>query len=159
VTAIGTGNSFSCAVIATGKVKCWGDNRKGQLGNGTSKGALVPVEVKDITSAIKVDGGSLHACTLLRQGLVNCWGFNQVGQLGYTTQDDPSRPVQEQGISAPDEVRGLRSVSALAVGLMHSCSLEEKSMVKCWGGNTNGGYFTTRVAASTITPIDVKVVP
>jgi hypothetical protein len=59
----------------------------------------------------------------------------------------------------PDEVRGLRSVRAVAAGLMHNCALAETSAVKCWGGNTNGGYFTTRAGASTTTPIDVKVVP
>jgi len=158
-TAIGMGNNFSCAVIANGRVKCWGDNRKGQLGIGTSEEALIPVETKGITSAIKIDAGSLHACALLRQGTVNCWGLNQGGQLGYATQDDPKRPVHEQDISIPDEVRGLRSVRDVAVGLLHSCSLEEQSAVKCWGGNTNGGYFTTRVGASTATPIDVKVIP
>ena len=117
------------------------------------------METTGITSAIKVDGGSLHACALLRQGTVNCWGLNQAGQLGYATQDDPTRPVHEQGISTPDEVRGLRSVRDVAVGLMHNCSLEEKSTVKCWGGNTNGGYFTTRVSASTTMPIEIKVIP
>jgi alpha-tubulin suppressor-like RCC1 family protein len=153
------GNNFSCAVVVNGKVKCWGDNRKGQLGNGTSKEAVVPVETKGITSAIKVDGGSLHACALLRQGTVNCWGLNQAGQLGFNTQEDPTRPVHEQGIFPPDEVIALRSTRDVAIGLMHSCALEDERAVKCWGSNTNGGYFTTRVAASTITPINIKVIP
>jgi alpha-tubulin suppressor-like RCC1 family protein len=159
VVAIGMGNNFSCAVVVNGKVKCWGDNRKGQLGNGTGKEALIPVETKGITSAIKVDGGSLHACALLRQGTVNCWGLNQAGQLGYQPQDDPAGPAHQQGISTPDEVITLRSARDVAVGLLHNCSLEEQRAVKCWGANTNGGYFTTRVAASTITPIEIKVGP
>jgi alpha-tubulin suppressor-like RCC1 family protein len=159
VAAIGTGNNFSCAVITSGKVQCWGDNRQGQLGNGTREGALVPAETKGVTSAQKIHGGSLHACAVLRQGTVNCWGANQVGQLGYNTQDDPARPAQEQGVPTPDEVMGLRSARDVATGLMHSCALEDKKSVKCWGGNTNGGYFTTMVGTSTTTPIDIKVVP
>ncbi|MGH7184337.1 MAG: RCC1 domain-containing protein, partial [Nitrospiraceae bacterium] len=159
VAAIGTGNNFSCAVMTSGRVKCWGDNRQGQLGNGTSKEALVPEEAKGISSAIKVDGGSLHACALLRQGTVNCWGFNQTGQLGYSTRDDTTRPVHEQGIFVPDEVIGVRSAHEVTTGLMHSCALEDRSTVKCWGGNTNGGYFTAMVGTSTTVPIDVKVVP
>jgi hypothetical protein len=31
--------------------------------------------------------------------------------------------------------------------------------VKCWGGNTNGGYFTAMVGTSTTMPIEIKVVP
>ena len=159
VAAIGTGNNFTCAVITNGSIKCWGDNRQGQLGDGTSKEALVPAETKGITSAIKVDGGSLHACAVLREGTVNCWGFNQVGQLGPRIPDDPTSPAHEQGILIPDEVLGLRSAHDVATGLMHSCALEDKSAVKCWGGNINGGYFTTEVGVSTSKPIDIKVVP
>ena len=33
-TSIATGGGHSCAVIAEGKVQCWGDNRDGELGNG-----------------------------------------------------------------------------------------------------------------------------
>ena len=85
------------------------------------------METTGITSAIKVDGGSLHACALLRQGTVNCWGVNQAGQLGYATQDDLTRPVHEQGISAPDEVRGPRSARDVAVWLMHTVRLKRRT--------------------------------
>jgi alpha-tubulin suppressor-like RCC1 family protein len=39
---------FTCAVtVDTGNVLCWGDNRHGELGNGTTEGTLIPVPVSD----------------------------------------------------------------------------------------------------------------
>lgn len=45
---VGTGEVFSCAVLESGGVKCWGNNQYGQLGNGRSglqESRPVPVDV------------------------------------------------------------------------------------------------------------------
>lgn len=46
VVAIGVGFDHSCALLATGGVKCWGRNNQSQLGDGTNAAnRLVPVDV------------------------------------------------------------------------------------------------------------------
>jgi alpha-tubulin suppressor-like RCC1 family protein len=44
-TAIATSPTHSCAVLATGAVRCWGANGSGQLGNGTFVHSATPVSV------------------------------------------------------------------------------------------------------------------
>jgi alpha-tubulin suppressor-like RCC1 family protein len=45
VTEIAAGYHFNCAVLSSGGVMCWGFNINGQLGNGNTNDALIPVAV------------------------------------------------------------------------------------------------------------------
>jgi len=55
--AVSAGVGFSCALLADGTVRCWGQNDHGQLGNGSTSTAdvLTPVEV---LAGPEGDGGS-----------------------------------------------------------------------------------------------------
>ena len=44
-TAITAGSGHSCALHQDGSVSCWGSNDDGQLGNGTNRRSLAPVQV------------------------------------------------------------------------------------------------------------------
>jgi alpha-tubulin suppressor-like RCC1 family protein len=45
VTDIDSGSHHSCAVVAGGEVRCWGDNYWRQLGDGTRQARVTPVVV------------------------------------------------------------------------------------------------------------------
>ena len=47
-SSIDLGSSHSCAVLTEGKVKCWGENDSGQLGDGTTTDRTTPVEVTGV---------------------------------------------------------------------------------------------------------------
>jgi alpha-tubulin suppressor-like RCC1 family protein len=45
VTAVAAGGKHSCAIVAGGKVRCWGAGRAGQLGNNALGNSVMPVAV------------------------------------------------------------------------------------------------------------------
>jgi alpha-tubulin suppressor-like RCC1 family protein len=83
----------SCALVTGGRVKCWGGNDKGQLGNGSNVDSNVPVNVSGITGATQVSSGDHDTCALVGGGRVKCWGWNDFGQLGDRTTTDRNLPV------------------------------------------------------------------
>jgi alpha-tubulin suppressor-like RCC1 family protein len=82
VRAVAAGRDFSCALIDTGQVRCWGSNDHGQLGNGTTVDSARPVTVEGMADAAAVAAGGDFACALTAAGRVLCWGNNTTGQLG-----------------------------------------------------------------------------
>jgi alpha-tubulin suppressor-like RCC1 family protein len=127
---LAAGASHSCAVTATGGVQCWGANRYGQLGDGTTNNATVPVSVSGLTSGIvAVSAGSSHGCALTSGGGVQCWGRNESGELGDGTSVDRATPGQVLTLTS--------GASVLAHGSMalHSCVMTTQGGVKCWGSN------------------------
>jgi alpha-tubulin suppressor-like RCC1 family protein len=82
------GGLHACALRAGGRVSCWGANLSGQLGDGTTDSAAMPVEVRGVTGAVSVAAGGLsgdgrgHTCVVLGDGEVRCAGDGTLGQTG-----------------------------------------------------------------------------
>ena len=123
---LAAGDQHSCAITQTHRVKCWGSNDYGQLGDGTGASySRWPVEPLDITDEVKsVATGNSHTCVLLAGGGVKCWGRNLYGQLGDETNEDKFIPV---------DVKNLQSgVAGIAAGGNHTCAVMENGVIKCW---------------------------
>ncbi|NMM32959.1 MAG: RCC1 repeat-containing protein, partial [Phycicoccus sp.] len=126
---ISAGSYHSCAVTTAGAVKCWGVNKVGELGDGTTTSSSTPVDVVGLGSGVAaVDAGWEHTCALTTAGAVKCWGYNSNGELGYGTTTYYS--------NTPVDVVGLGSgVAAITAGMRHTCALITGGAIKCWGSN------------------------
>jgi alpha-tubulin suppressor-like RCC1 family protein len=140
-TAIGTGYTHACAVLADSTVMCWGSNYEGCLGNGTATDSNVPVAVLSsdastpLTGAITVSAGMQHSCALMSDSTVTCWGRDVVGQLGDSQSGFGYRPYAGPVTYGPDY---LVNVAALASGYYHNCALLKNGNIVCWGINDEG---------------------
>ncbi len=89
------GGAHSCGLDGAGAVFCWGDNTRGQLGDGTRTNRLLPTEVASGVPFTKLSGGGLHTCGIAAAGgTAYCWGANSEGQLGDNSRTDRLSPVE-----------------------------------------------------------------
>jgi alpha-tubulin suppressor-like RCC1 family protein len=140
---LAAGAEFTCGVLATGHVACWGLNTYGELGNGNKTSSDVPVEVQGVNDVTQVTAGSAHACALLATGHIACWGLNANGQLGDGSDASSLLPVEVQGIDDATEV---------SAGPVQTCALLASGRVECWGT----GYLDDGSEADSDTPVEAE---
>ena len=126
--AVSAGGFSSCAMKADGSVVCWGS------GLGSRDQFPVPVPVPGIAGGVsaKAVATGTHSCAIRANGAVACWGDN--GPNGELLGNGTG-PAQ---IPNPTTVNGLAGVTAVTVGIEHSCVLIADGTVKCWGRNSRG---------------------
>lgn len=91
--AISAHDRHTCALLASGGVRCWGYNTAGQLGDGTTTNILVPPTIDVVVAAVAIGTGSLHSCALVAGGTMRCWGAGNAGALGYGGTTMETSPV------------------------------------------------------------------
>ena len=148
--AVSAGVNHTCAILNDGKVNCWGEGSKGQLGNGATNDSTSPVAVTmPSNTANKIGAGFEHTCAILDDEKVYCWGEGSSGQLGRGSSTDSNVPVAVTLDSA-------RTATDIRVGSSHSCALLDDKSVVCWGGNT-WGQLGDRSTIVRNTPVTVPL--
>jgi alpha-tubulin suppressor-like RCC1 family protein len=133
VAAISAGSSHSLALLKDGTVRAWGENRWGQIGDGTTTNRDAPLTVPGVGKAVAIAaGGNGVSAALLADGTVMTWGNRFGGALGRAPDND-NRPGP-----TPALVPGVQGVRAIAAGHAHILALTEAGTVLSWGDGSFG---------------------
>ena len=125
------GELHTCGVRYSDRTAyCWGDNGKGELGDGTTTTRLKPVPVAGGRQFRQVSAGSYYTCAVTTSDEAYCWGDTFFGQLGDGTTTQHLTPVA---------VAGGLTFNPLSAGAWQTCVRAAAAAVGyCWGGNSLG---------------------
>ena len=87
----------TCGLITGGEAYCWGENERGQVGDGTTQDRLAPSAVAGALSFSTLDLGFRHSCGRSTAGPIYCWGSGAAGQVGNGSTNSTSSPVKVVG--------------------------------------------------------------
>jgi alpha-tubulin suppressor-like RCC1 family protein len=155
VTAIAAGTFHTCALLVpNGTVRCWGDNRSGQLGNNSTAQSNVPVTVitspnTPLLNIVALATGNAHTCALQANSNPKCWGSNSNGQLGIGTLGGNRLTPADVVTPSPN------NAVAVTAGSSHTCALLADGSAKCWGANQSGQLGISNTAPNNTAPTPV----
>jgi hypothetical protein len=101
---------------------------------------------------VSLTAGYDKTCAILQDGSAKCWGDGEFGQLGDGDIGNKFLPVfvstsltDKSGATVP-----LKGIKAISLGYAHSCLIDDKSNLWCWGkaGNDRLGVGDTSSESS-----------
>ncbi|MDA7740343.1 putative Ig domain-containing protein, partial [Euryarchaeota archaeon] len=139
-TAVSLATAYNavCALLDDGSVKCWGDDYKGQLGNGGSNSDITSPPASAINlgtgrTAKAITGGEFHFCAILDDDSIKCWGEGDDGKLGTGSTGIRNTPTSTSGSFASG-----RYAVAIDAGYDHTCAILDNGQLTCWGSDADG---------------------
>lgn len=177
---ISTGSGHTCAVLADGRLRCWGRpltsesltfgglsiNQVSVAGVGACavlQGGILrcwgsdnPGPNQNINTGgevVAVSVGTRKACAVLAGGALRCWGTNQDGQLGlgHTRDIAFNAPLADSLVNVGGQVR------QVTMGFNgQACATLQNGTLRCWGSSGsagNLGYRHTQNIGDIQTPV------
>src|SRR5256712_1500177 len=128
--SVSAGLLHTCGVTVTNHMYCWGWNRDGEIGDGSTTDRVYAMAVSDVLTFSTIGAGGGHSCAATPAGFPYCWGLNLTGQVG-----DGSTASRWIRVG----VAGALSLSRVATGGTFTGGLgTADSAAYCWGWGPYG---------------------
>ena len=147
--AVSGEQSHACALQPGGILKCWGNNRYGQLDGPdgtftristtcwTPPGAVDSRDCWGISESgqlgpdstfTAISAGRDFSCAIKTDGTIDCWGNNQHRTCQQGTDGWACTDVRLTQLDAPEG-----TFSAISAGNAHTCGIRSDGTIACWG--------------------------
>lgn len=137
----------ACAIETSGRVGCWGNNRYGQMGNGSAGTATATYPYAEpnlppATEFASITANTLSVCALSTLGDAYCWGFN-AGAFGIGSNTQQTTPVEVPQPNGKKWSTFKLAGSALSLGVntdkeLYRSGRGDASMTRVDGGDLTG---------------------
>jgi len=129
---------YTCGIITTGDMYCWGVSWFGVLGNG-SFGSLTPGPTPTLVSGghqwTDVATGMYYVCAVANGGSVFCWGSGGSGEIGNGNFGDGSA----DNVAIPTPISGAGTFGSISIGNSGGvCTITLTKAAMCWGTGVDG---------------------
>ncbi len=149
------------AITENGDLYCWGYNRDGQIGNGTTENQLTPVKVLSSVKFVSYSSDTHHCSVsaITENGDLYCWGNNNYGQVGNGTIENQAIPVK-----VLSDVKSISyGRSTVITGIPGSAwyytssvlAITEDGDLYCWGDNRDGQVGNGAIKKNQTIPVRV----
>ena len=134
---IALGERHTCALLKSGKVRCWGSASFNQLGYldynsiGDNEHILSVAPVELAHTPIQITTGSNHTCALFSNKKIKCWGDSNGGKLGYGRSYANTSINNIPFVDVGGDVLSVRAIEN------RTCAILTDKNMKCWGTNNS----------------------
>ena len=125
--SIAAGNTHTVALKTDGCLWSWGNNKYGQLGDGSVLNRPRPVRIGEDNDWTGVFAGGNQTFAIKSDGSLWGWGGNYYGQLGIGTRESQSAPVQ---------IGTDRDWASVSTRYDHAVALKSDGTLWGWGNMT-----------------------
>lgn len=136
---------FTCALLDSGTLYCWGDNEEGSLGMGSTTPTYTeepqPVDPGLVGATfIQITTGEGHACAIRSDNALLCWGRNSYRQVDGEVLDNVA-PPDNQRVATPHRIGVSAGISdnwtSVSGGIQTTCAIR-MGRLYCWGTGGSG---------------------
>ena len=117
----------TCGVTTSGVGYCWGTNKTGQVGDGTTTQRTSPTLVSGGYTWASITVGWMSVCGITTSGAGYCWGNNTFGEVGDGTTTQRTTPTL---------ISGGYTWASITSGDVFSCGVTTSGTGYCWGWNS-----------------------
>jgi alpha-tubulin suppressor-like RCC1 family protein len=152
--AVLTTGGYTCGIITTGDMYCWGISWFGVRGNG-SFGTLSPGPTPTLVGGghqwTDVATGMYYVCAVASGGSVFCWGSGSSGELGNGIFGHGSL----DNVANPTPISGTGTFGSVSIGSSNgACTITLTKSAMCWGVGVLGRLGN---GSDTLTAVPVAV--